>query len=70
MKFSLVYTKRAIRDVRKLEAPTKRRIGKALLRFEADPLKYAEKITDPNSARIVFVLAITELYLTWSKMIS
>ena len=48
MKFNLVYTQRAIRDVRKLETPTKRRIGKALLRFEADPLKYAEKITDPK----------------------
>ena len=46
MKFNLVYTQRAIRDVRKLETPTKRRIGKALLRFEEDPLKYAEKITD------------------------
>jgi mRNA interferase RelE/StbE len=48
MKFNLVYTQRAIRDVRKLETPTKRRIGKALLRFEEDPLKYAEKITDPK----------------------
>jgi mRNA interferase RelE/StbE len=48
MKFNLVYTKRAIRDVRKLEAPIKLRIGKALLRFQEDPLKYSEKITDPK----------------------
>ena len=70
MKFNLVYTQRAIRDIRKLEPPTKRRIGKALLRFQEDPLKYAEKSPTLNSARIVFVSVITELYLTWRKMIS
>ena len=48
MKFNLVYTKRAIRDVRKMEAPTKLHIGKALLRFQKDPLKYSEKISDPK----------------------
>ena len=46
--FNLVYTQRAIRDVRKLEAGIKLRIGKALLRFQKDPMKYAEKIADPK----------------------
>ena len=44
--FNLIYTQRSIRDLRKLDGPTKLRIGKALLRFREDPLKYAEKITD------------------------
>ena len=45
---NLVYTQRAIRDVRKLEPPIKLRIEKALLRFQEDPIKYAEKIVDPK----------------------
>jgi mRNA interferase RelE/StbE len=48
VKFSLVYTKRAIRDIRELDASIKLRIGKALLRFREDPMKYAERITDPR----------------------
>ena len=44
--FNLIYTQRSIRDLRKLESPTRLRIGKALLRFREDPLKYVEKITD------------------------
>jgi mRNA interferase RelE/StbE len=46
VKFNLVYTQRANRDAGKLDEPTRLRIGKALLRFKEDPLKYAEKITD------------------------
>ena len=45
--FSLIYTQRSIRDLRKLDGLTKLRIGKALLRFQENPLNYAEKITDP-----------------------
>jgi mRNA interferase RelE/StbE len=46
VKFNLVYTQRAVRDVRKLEPLFRLRIGKTLLRFQEDPLKYAERITD------------------------
>ncbi len=46
MKYRLVYTHRAIRDIERLDAKIKRRIGKALLRYEEDPLKYAERLTD------------------------
>lgn len=38
MNYRLVYTQRAIKDIQKLEQNVKSRIGKALLRFEADPL--------------------------------
>ena len=46
--FKLVYTKRAIRDIANLEPAMRRRIGKKLLRYQEDPLKYAVKITDPQ----------------------
>ena len=46
MKYRLVYTHRAIKDIERLDAKTKRRIGKTLLRYEEDPSKYAERLTD------------------------
>jgi mRNA interferase RelE/StbE len=44
--FNLIYTKRAVKDVRKLEEKTKKRIGRALLRFSEDPFAFAEKLTE------------------------
>ncbi len=46
MKYNLVYTQRAAKDIRKLEAGVKQRIGRTLLRYQQDPLKHAEKLTD------------------------
>lgn len=46
MKYTLVYTHRAIKDIERLDPKIKRRIGKTLLRYEGDPLKYAERLTD------------------------
>ena len=47
MKYRLVYTRRAERDIKKLEPNTKDRIGKTLLRYNEEPLKFAEKLSDP-----------------------
>ena len=47
MKYRLVYTRRAERDIKKLEPNTKDRIGKVLLRYSEDPLRFAEKLSDP-----------------------
>ena len=47
MKYKLVYPRRAERDIKKLEANTKERVGKALLRYSEEPLKFAEKLSDP-----------------------
>ena len=47
MKYRLVYTRRAERDIRSLEPSTKERIGKSLLRYAEEPLKFAEKLSDP-----------------------
>jgi len=47
VKYNLVYTRRAERDIRKLEPNTRERIGKTLLRYAEDPLRFAEKLSDP-----------------------
>ena len=46
MRYRLAYTRRAVRDIRRLEPKIKERIGKTLLRYEEEPFKYAEKLTD------------------------
>lgn len=46
MSFNLVYTHRAFRDIRKLDQSARNRIGKALLRYQEDPLRYADRIID------------------------
>ena len=45
MSHRLFYTHRAIKDIERLDPQIKERIGKTLLRYEHDPLKYAEKLT-------------------------
>jgi mRNA interferase RelE/StbE len=47
VKYEFVYTRRAERDIEKLEPNVKDRIGKALLRYSEEPLKFAEKLSDP-----------------------
>ncbi len=46
MKYRLVYTLRAERDIKKLESKIKDRIGKTLLRYSEEPLEFAEKLSD------------------------
>lgn len=45
MNYRLLYTHRAIRDIERLDPQVKERIGKTLLRYERDPLQYAEMLT-------------------------
>ena len=47
MKYELLYTPRAERDIEKLEPRVKDRIGKTLLRYTEEPLRFAEKLSDP-----------------------
>jgi mRNA interferase RelE/StbE len=46
--YRLVYTQRAIRDIDALDPPIKGRIGRTLLRYQQDPLKYAEVLKHPE----------------------
>jgi len=48
MSYRLVYTQRAIKDIQKLEQSVKSRIGKALLRFESNPLGFAKALTNTS----------------------
>jgi len=48
LSYRLVYTQRAVRDINRLDAGVKKRIGATLLRFKDNPLQYAESLTDPE----------------------
>lgn len=48
MSYKLVYTRRAIKDIRKLDKNVKKRLGESLLRYLEDPLSYAGRLTDSN----------------------
>ncbi len=45
MSYRLIYTHRAARDIQGLDPKIKERVGKALLRYENDPLRHAERLT-------------------------
>ena len=45
MMYQLVYTRRAEKDIGKLEAATQKRIKKKLEQFKLDPFRYAEKLS-------------------------
>jgi len=46
LKYRLVYTQKAVRDIDKLDGAVKKRIGTTLLRFKDNPLQYAERLTN------------------------
>ena len=46
MRYNLVYTNRADKDIQKLPPEIKKRIGKALLRYKQDPHRYSETLRD------------------------
>ena len=48
MTYKLVYTRRAVKDIERLDSKIKAKIGKALFRYKDDPLKYAKKLSDPR----------------------
>jgi mRNA interferase RelE/StbE len=48
MKYNLLYTSRAERDIKKLDPSIKRQIGKAILRLQNNPVEHSEKLTDPK----------------------
>jgi mRNA interferase RelE/StbE len=48
LKYRLVYTQRALKDIKNLDPQVRQRIGQLLKRLENDPLKFARKLTDPK----------------------
>ena len=72
MRYSLVYTNRAIRDIEKLDPEVKSRIGETLLRYKEDPLNYAVKLKDARLGtyrfrigdyRVIFDIAGIEIVI-------
>ena len=47
MSYNLVYTRRAEKDIKKLDPSVKNRIGKALLKLQANPFLHSDKLSDP-----------------------
>jgi mRNA interferase RelE/StbE len=48
LSYRLVYTHKAVRDIDRLDAGVKKRIGNTLLRFKDNPSQYAEPLSDPQ----------------------
>jgi Cytotoxic translational repressor of toxin-antitoxin stability system len=48
MKYKIVSTRRAVKDVSMLEPEVKGRVGDALTRYCKDPLSYARRMVDPS----------------------
>ncbi len=46
MSYIIVYTRRAEKDIRKLDPSIKPQIGKALLKLQNNPFEHSEKLTD------------------------
>lgn len=46
MSYKLLYTKRAVRDIQKLNESVKTRIKNALESYSQNPQKYSEKLTN------------------------
>ncbi|PIS21683.1 type II toxin-antitoxin system RelE/ParE family toxin [candidate division WWE3 bacterium CG_4_10_14_0_2_um_filter_42_7] len=48
MPYTLIYVKSAVKDLKKLDAVSKKQIGKKIVVLSKDPLKYARKMIDPK----------------------
>jgi hypothetical protein len=68
VKYRLIYTHRAIRDIDALDTSVKQRIGKTLLRYESDPLSHAEPLKQSELVHTDFGSATTVLCLTLKGM--
>ena len=72
MKYSLVYTNRAIRDIERLALKVKNRIGETLLKYREEPLSYAVKLKDSRLGtyqfrigdyRVIFDIEASEIVI-------
>jgi mRNA interferase RelE/StbE len=45
VRYRLVYTRRAVRDIQGLQPNVKERLDRTLCRYEEDPLGHAERLT-------------------------
>jgi len=48
MSYRLLYTKRAVKDINKLDIVVKKRVGKKLSQYARDPMTYARKLVNAS----------------------
>ena len=48
MAYQLVYTKRAVKDIRRLDKNVKQRLKNALEKYQDNPLLYAQRLINPE----------------------
>ena len=48
MNYTIIFTNRAIKDLKKIDKKIKNRIGNKLKVYSENPLKYGKKLTDPK----------------------
>ncbi len=48
MSYQFVYTKRAVKDIRRLNSEIRLRIKTALERYVENPLQFAQRLTNPE----------------------
>ena len=48
MRYNLVYTKRAVRDIKKLDSTIKKRVGTTLLKYKENPLDFSEALKNSD----------------------
>ncbi|MBM3142516.1 MAG: type II toxin-antitoxin system RelE/ParE family toxin [Chloroflexi bacterium] len=72
MKYKIVFTRRAAKDISNLDPEVKDRIKEALIKYSEDPLSYARKMVDPSLGtyrfrigdyRIIFDIAGEEIVI-------
>ena len=68
MRYKLVYTRRAEKDIKKLDPKTKDRIGKVLLRYREELLRFEEKLSAPVLGEYRFRIGDYGLFLILKEM--
>ena len=48
MNYQLVYTRRAEKDIKKLDPSIKKQISKSLLKLKNNPINLSDKLSDPK----------------------
>ena len=48
MDYQLVYTRRAVKDIRRLDKNVKQRLKNALEKYQENPLFYAQRLVNPE----------------------
>ncbi len=51
MKYAFVYTRRAEKDIKKLDPAIKKQIGHAVQKLKKNPIERSEKLSDPKKWR-------------------